>query len=139
MAFIPRSHLLGILPHRLHGGSIEANSIECCGDFDPKDAKICPIRAGGITIHHGRTIHGASGNKSDNPRLGYIFNYKNPAKARPELGTFPWNDKVARAIHHRRKLWLRRGGIFVEVWRFIRSDRHNLRHFAGQIAKRFRG
>ena len=139
MAFIPRSHLMGILPHRLNGGSREANSIECCEGFDPKDARVCPLRAGGITIHQRRTLHGASGNKSDTPRLGYILNYKTPPKSRTDLGTFPWNNGVARSIHRRRKYWLLRGGILVEVWRFLRSDRDNLRHFFMQVAKYFKG
>jgi hypothetical protein len=138
MAFIPRSHKLGILQHRLNGGAREANSIECCGEFDHTAAKPCPIRAGGITIHHGRTIHGASRNISDGPRLGYVLNYKNPPQARPELGTFSWNDGAARHIRHRRKLWLLRGGIFMEMLRFFRSDRDNRRHLIGQVIKRFK-
>jgi hypothetical protein len=137
MAFIPRSHKLGVLRHRLNGGAREANSIECCGEFDCTAAKLCPIRAGGITIHHGRTIHGASRNASDGPRLGYILNYKNPPHARPELGTFPWNDRVARHIHHRRKLWLLRGGILIDTLRFFRSDPDNRRHFFQRVIKRF--
>jgi ectoine hydroxylase-related dioxygenase (phytanoyl-CoA dioxygenase family) len=137
MAFIPRSHKLGILRHRLNGGSREANSIECCGEFDRTATKLCPIRAGGITIHHGRTIHGASRNLSDGPRLGYVLNYKNPPQARPELGTFSWNDRTARHIGQRRKLWLLRGGIFIEALRFFRSDPDNRRHFIRQVIKRF--
>jgi hypothetical protein len=137
LAFIPRSHNRGVLPHRLNGGSKNANSIECCGEFDPVAAMVCPIRAGGITIHHGCTIHGASRNLSDGPRLGYVLNYKNPPQARPELGSFQWNDRVAWHVHHRRKLWLLRGGIFVEMLRFLHSDRDNLRHLIGQLVKRF--
>lgn len=136
MAFIPGSHKLGILRHRLNGGSREANSIECCGNFDQTAAKLCPIRAGGITIHQGCTIHGASRNLSEGPRLGYILNYKNPPQPRPELGTFPWNDRVAWRIHHRRNMWLLRGGIFVETLRFCRSDADNRRHLVGQLVKR---
>jgi Phytanoyl-CoA dioxygenase (PhyH) len=138
MAFIPHSHKLGVLRHRLNGGCREANSLECCGEFDPAAAKVCPIGAGGFTIHHGCTIHGASRNLSDGPRLGYVLNYKNPPQARPELGTFSWNDgRAALQIHHRRKLWLLRGGIFIEMLRFFRSDRDNRRHFIGQVIKRF--
>jgi hypothetical protein len=135
MAFVPGSHKLGILPHRLNGGAREANSIECCGEFD-HNATVCPIRAGGITIHHGCTIHGASRNSSDGPRLGYVLNYKNPARPRPELGTFPWNDRVAWRIHHSRHMWLLRGGIFTEALRFFRSDSDNRRHLVGQLVKR---
>ena len=138
MAFIPRSHLRGVLPHRAYGGAGGANSIECCGDFDPKDAKVCPISAGGITIHHGLMIHGAFANKSDSLRLGYIFNYKNPPKPRLELGTFPWNGEVGKSIRHRRRAWLLRGGIFIDLWRYSRSDRDNLRHFIMQVLRRLR-
>jgi Phytanoyl-CoA dioxygenase (PhyH) len=137
MAFVPESHRLGILPHRLNGGSKEANSIECCGDFPRETAIVCPIQAGGLTIHQGRTIHGASRNISDGPRLGYVLNYKNPPRSRPELGSFPWNDDVARRIHRRRKVWLACGGVLVETLRYVRSDRDNLRHLLQQIAKRF--
>jgi hypothetical protein len=138
MAFIPRSHLRGVLPHRAYGGADVANSIECCGDFDPKDVKVCPIPAGGITIHHGLTIHGAFANKSDSLRLGYIFNYKNPPKPRLELGTFPWNDEVGKSTRDRRRAWLLRGGIFIDVWRYSRSDPDNLRHFISQVLRRFK-
>jgi len=138
MAFIPRSHLRGVLPHRPYGGALEANAIECCGDFDPKEGRVCPIPAGGITIHHGLTLHGASGNTSDAPRLGYIFNYKNPPTPRPELGPFTWNEGVGKAVHRRRQHWLLRGGIFIELVRYFRSDRDNLRHFVKQVAKRFK-
>jgi hypothetical protein len=135
LAFVPGSHKLGILQHRLNGGARVANSIECCGEFD-RNAKPCPVRAGGITIHHGCTIHGASRNSSDGPRLGYVLNYKNPPQPRPELGTFAWNDRVAWHIHHSRHMWLLRGGIFIEALRFFRSDRDNRRHLVSQLVKR---
>src|SRR5262249_19042015 len=76
LAFMPGSHLRGILPHRPAGGGRVANSIECCGDFDARNAMVCPLLAGGITIHDGRTLHGAAANSSDGPRLGYVLNYK---------------------------------------------------------------
>jgi hypothetical protein len=138
MAFVPGSHLRGILPHRLAGGGRYANSIECCGDFDPRTATVCPLQAGGITIHDGRTIHGASANVSDEPRLGYVLNYKNPPQSRIELGRYSWNDTVARQIHRSRKLWLLRGGILVELLRYFRSDRDNLRHLMRQAARYLR-
>ena len=138
MTFIPRSHLKGILPHRAHGGGADANAIECPGGFDPKDAKVCPLPAGGITIHHGLTLHGADRNTSDAPRLGYIFNFKNPPKPRPELGAFHWNQQVGKSIQRRRTSWLLRGGVFIEMLRYLRSDRDNLRHFLKQVRKRLR-
>jgi len=139
MAYIPGSHSLGILPHRLHGGSAEANSIECYEGFDPTAAEICPIPAGAMIIHHGRTLHGASGNKSDSPRLAYILVYKTPPRPRTELGEFPWNQQVAKSSRMERRRWLLRGGIFPETWRFLRSDRDALRYFLDQIRRFFKG
>jgi hypothetical protein len=136
MAFIPGSQLLGVLPHRLQGGARYANAIECCRGFDPKDAKVCPIPAGGMTIHLGCTIHGASANTSDGNRLGYILNYKTPAQSHPELGEFSWNANVAASVHAQRRRWLLRGGIFQEIIRFVKSDRDNQRHFFNRLRKR---
>lgn len=138
MAFIPGSHLHGILPHRPNGGAADANAIECCGDFDPTQARICPLPAGGLTIHHGLTVHGAAENRSAGPRLGYILNYKNPPRPRPELGPFPWKGQVGKSIWRRRKSWLMHGGFFVELLRFCRSDSDNRRHFIAQVLRRFK-
>lgn len=138
MAFVPGSYRKGVLPHRPNRGSPQANAIECYDGFDAKTARVCPLRAGGMTIHHGLTVHGASRNTSAGPRLGYILNYKNPPVARPELGAFPWNDQVGKVIQRRRKAWLRRGGIFVEMLRFCGADADNRRHFVNQVLQRLR-
>jgi hypothetical protein len=137
MAYIPGSHLLGILPHRLHGGSAEANSIECYDGFDSDAAEICPIPAGAMIIHHGRTLHGASGNTSDSTRLAYILSYKTPPTPRTELGEFPWNARVGKSSRMERRRWLLRGGIFPELLRFLRSDRDAYRHILDKIRRRF--
>jgi len=137
MAYVPGSHLLGILPHRLHGGSAEANSIECCGGFDPAAAIVCPIPAGAMILHHGRTVHGASGNKSDSSRLAYILSYKTPPEPRTELGEFPWNKAVGKSSRRQRRQWLLRGGIFLEMWRFLRTDARQ--HFLEYLGRFFKG
>jgi hypothetical protein len=137
MAYLPGSHLLGILPHRLHGGSEEANSIECYEGFDPTAAEICPVPAGAMIIHHGRTVHGASGNTSDSSRLAYILSYKTPPRPRLELGEFSWNKKVGRSSRMQRRRWLLRGGIFPELLRFVRSGREAHRHLFDQMRRFF--
>ncbi|MGA2565081.1 MAG: phytanoyl-CoA dioxygenase family protein [Steroidobacteraceae bacterium] len=135
MGFIPRSHNLGILRHRLYGGSRVANSIECESGFNPTDAVMCPIPAGAMTIHHGRTLHGASGNSSTSPRLGYILNYKTPPTPRLDLGPFPWNESYAKSLQGQRRKWLFRGGMVVDFLRFIRSDRDNFRYLWNRLRK----
>jgi hypothetical protein len=110
--------------------------LECIAGFDAGTAQVCAISAGAMTIHHGCTIHGAAVNKSDTNRLGYILNYKVPPEAHPELGEFAWNAGVAASVHQQHRRWLRRGGIFAEIARFLRSDSENRRYFIERLLKR---
>jgi len=129
MAYIPGSHLLGVLPHRLNGGAKEANTIECYTGFDPKTAAVRPIPAGAMIIHHGRTIHGASGNKTNTPRLAYILQYSMPVRISKVIREAPWLKHLRSAIRLRRKSFLLRGGILPELLRVLRSDRHSVAFF----------
>jgi Phytanoyl-CoA dioxygenase (PhyH) len=129
MAYIPRSHLLGVLPHRLNGGSKEANTIECYAGFDPKAATVHPIPAGAMIIHHGRTVHGSAANKTDTPRLAYILQYSTPVKISKEIRDAPWLVHLRSANQRRRKTFLLVGGIVPELLRVLRSDRHSLAFF----------
>ena len=129
MAYIPGSHLLGVLPHRLNGGSKEANTIECYAGFDPQMAAVRPIPAGAMIIHHSRTIHGSSGNKTNTPRLAYILQYSTPVRISKEIRAAPWLEHLRSANQSRRKSSLLRGGIFREILRVLRSDRQSLAFF----------
>jgi hypothetical protein len=129
MAYIPGSHLLGVLPHRLNGGSKEANTIECYAGFDPRTAAVRPIPAGAMIIHHGRTVHGSSGNQTNTPRLAYILQYSTPVRISKEIREAPWLDRLRSSNQRRRKRFLLRGGIFPEILRVLRSDRHSVAFF----------
>jgi hypothetical protein len=123
MAYIPRSHMLGVLPHRLNGGSREANTIECFAGFDPGSAAVRPIPAGAMIIHDARTVHGALGNKTSASRLAYILQYATPVKLSKQMRDAPWLDHLRSANQKNRKSFLLRGGIFPELWRLMQSDR----------------
>jgi Phytanoyl-CoA dioxygenase (PhyH) len=129
MAYIPKSHLLGVLPHRLNGGSKEANTIECYAGFEPAAAAVRPIPAGAMIIHHGRTVHGSAGNKTNTPRLAYILQYSTPVKISKEIRAAPWLEHLRSANQRRRKNFLLVGGIFPELLRVLRSDRHSVSFF----------
>lgn len=129
MAYIPRSHLHGVLPHRLNGGSQNANTIECCAGFDPLDAAVRPIPAGAMIIHGGRTVHGALGNTTSGSRLAYILQYAGPVKLSKSLRDAPWLTNLRTNTQKARRTYLLRGGVIPEIWRFLRSDRHSNRHF----------
>ena len=129
MAYIPRSHLLGVLPHRLNGGSKEANTIECYAGFDAATAAVHPIPAGAMIIHDARTVHGAMGNKTSASRLAYILQYATPVKLSAQMRDAPWLNHLRSANQKSRKNFLLRGGIFPELWRLLQSDRLSHRSF----------
>jgi hypothetical protein len=139
MQYIPGSHLKGILPHRLNGGAAEANTIECYEGFDPKSAAIRPIPAGAMIIHHCRTVHGAAGNKTNTPRLAYILQYATPVKISKEIREAPWLEHLRSANQRRRKISLLRGGIFPEILRVLRSERHSVAFFWRRRVNQLRG
>lgn len=136
MQYIPGSHLLGVLPHRLHGNSNDANSIECYDGFDPSTAAVCPIPAGAMIIHGGRTLHGAPANKSSATRLAYVLQFSTPPTTRAEFREFPWLVNLRKSYQDRRKKSLLRGGIFPELLRIMRSDRDSHKHFISLFIRR---
>lgn len=69
---VPGSHRRDVLPHD-HGGTF-------CGAVDPKlaearlnEAVTLTGKAGDMSIHHVRTLHGSSPNHSDSPRLLLLY------------------------------------------------------------------
>ena len=48
-------------------------------EFDEANAVPLKLRAGEMSLHHVRTIHGSRPNRSDTYRIGYIINYISPA------------------------------------------------------------
>ncbi|MEO1089375.1 MAG: phytanoyl-CoA dioxygenase family protein [Pseudomonadota bacterium] len=103
---IPGSHLGPVLNH--HTGGV------FCGAIDPEDptfrfdrAMTLTGKAGDVTIHHARTLHGSAPNRSDRPRL-ILFFEAHAADAWPLLGAASyihrlgqqaiWDDLHARMI-----------------------------------------
>ena len=77
MQFVPGSHALDVRPHRL--ANPEAHALE----LDPAEAAAageravaCPLPAGGVTVHHCRTVHYAGPNRSGFPRRAYIMGFQ---------------------------------------------------------------
>jgi ectoine hydroxylase-related dioxygenase (phytanoyl-CoA dioxygenase family) len=91
LRFVPGSHHGPVLDHHSFAGDPCNNSIEIDQPerFAPSDV-LC--RAGGATVHHCRTIHGAYANRSDQPRLAYIFGFGLPARRLANPRPFPWQD-----------------------------------------------
>jgi hypothetical protein len=121
MQYIPGSHLGEILPHRSPGDDPRIHAIECAGGFDPVAAVPCPLPAGGVVIHHGRTLHFAGPNTTDVARCAYILAFETPPVPAARPRGFHWNRAKRTANVNRRRRWRKRGGILVELVRRLRS------------------
>jgi ectoine hydroxylase-related dioxygenase (phytanoyl-CoA dioxygenase family) len=85
---IPRSHQGPLYDHHQDGYFVGAIT-------DPRftDAGAVPlqVRAGGITIHHARMVHGSAPNHSNRPRRLMLFEFR-ANDAWPLLGVKDWNE-----------------------------------------------
>lgn len=77
MKLIPGSHKGGLIKHRQTG---DANATLSLGladgsDFSPADAVQFRLKAGEVSLHDDRAIHGSEGNPSDRRRAGLTIRY----------------------------------------------------------------
>jgi hypothetical protein len=120
LRFIPGSHKLPVLQHRSMNDDPTAHAYECVGDFDDSSAVSCPLPAGGCTIHLPGTLHSAGPNLLATARVAYIMVFGLPPQPLKAPQSFPWiEQKNTRALEKKRR-WMRRGGIFIAVWRRLR-------------------
>jgi ectoine hydroxylase-related dioxygenase (phytanoyl-CoA dioxygenase family) len=102
MQFVPRSHQQGVLPHHSIGHDPRVHGLEV-DKFDAGQVVACPIPAGGVTIHHCRTLHYAGPNLTDEPRRAYIQIFGLPTQKRPDSRDFYWQRMQQTARMERRK------------------------------------
>ena len=71
----PGSHRLGLLNHHDESGYWAGECVE--KDLYASADAMVPLmpKAGGISIHHGLTLHGSGVNLSGKPRRGIVFAY----------------------------------------------------------------
>jgi len=120
MQFIPGSHLGGVLPHRSPNNDPHVHGLECYEGFDAATAVSCPIPAGSCTIHTSRTLHASGPNLSGGPRLAYVLTFGIPPVPAAHARSFPWMEEKDTAGLQRKRMWRRRGGLFVETWRLLK-------------------
>ncbi len=72
MLMAPGSHKGELYSHHENGVFVGAVSDP---NFEPGETAKCLIKAGGITIHHARTLHASTPNHSTNPRRLLLFEY----------------------------------------------------------------
>ena len=91
---IPGSHKGPIYDHHQNGLFVGA-VIE--PDFDQNNAVPIEVKAGGISIHHVRMLHGSTPNTSNRPRRLFLIDYC-AVDAWPLMWTPDWDDFTAAVL-----------------------------------------
>jgi hypothetical protein len=90
LRFVPGSNHGRILNHRHLNDDPRIHGLAAL-DVDERNAVWCPLAAGGATIHHHRTLHGADANVSGEHRWAYAMGFG----IRPAMPTvareYAWN------------------------------------------------
>jgi ectoine hydroxylase-related dioxygenase (phytanoyl-CoA dioxygenase family) len=76
MRVLPESHKGGIIKHRTTDNANSLLTLECdTGIYREDSAVYLNLKAGQISIHDDKIIHGSLDNKSDRPRIGFTIRY----------------------------------------------------------------
>jgi hypothetical protein len=77
MRVIPGTHLLDQVPHQdtFSPENLLSRGQEIAVDVDARQAVMMPLRAGEMSLHHVRLIHGSDPNPSDTRRVGLAIRY----------------------------------------------------------------
>ena len=77
MRVIPGSHMIDQVPHRdtFSPENLLSRGQEVMVDVDDRQAVMMPLRAGEMSLHHVRLIHGSDPNPSDTRRVGFAIRY----------------------------------------------------------------
>lgn len=77
MQFIPGSHKVDQLPHvdTFHKDNLLSRGQEIAVEVDKSRAVGVPLRAGEISLHHIKLVHGSDANRSGDRRIGMAIRY----------------------------------------------------------------
>ena len=81
MKFIPGSHQHKLLPHRdtFDADNLLSRGQEVAVEVDENDAVNVILKAGQVSLHHGRIFHASGPNRSAQDRIGLVFRYLTPS------------------------------------------------------------
>jgi non-heme Fe2+,alpha-ketoglutarate-dependent halogenase len=95
MRVIPGSHTMAQVPHRdtFHAENLLSRGQEVMVDVDDAEADTLALKAGEMSLHHVRLIHGSEPNPSDQRRIGFAIRYL-PTYVRQAAGPHDWATLV---------------------------------------------
>ena len=76
MRVLPGSHKAGLITNTKTDDEDSALTLECeTGTYREEDEVYLTLKAGQISLHDDKIIHGSKGNNSDRPRIGFTIRY----------------------------------------------------------------
>jgi len=95
--FVPGSHH-GPLHHHRHQDDDPAIHVLVTDEPDTSSAVPIPMRRGGMSFHHPRTLHYARPNSTDRPRRAYANEFQSAPITRRQRAHRPWLDEGQAAM-----------------------------------------
>ncbi len=120
LRYVPGSNKGELLQHKSANDDPTSHAVCVAEPFDEALAVLVPLPAGGCVMHLPRTIHGSTTNVSTAPRLAYIMAFGLPPIPLKEKRVFAWAQEKHTAAAEQNRRWMRRGGMFVMLWRKLR-------------------
>lgn len=102
MCFVPGSHAGEVLHHRHLDDDPRLHLLEVDVPVDASGIVEVPLRVGGATFHHPRTLHATASNRSAQPRRAFANEFQTPPVRRDEPAPRPWLDD-------QKRVWAERG------------------------------
>jgi len=101
MRVVPGSHTMAQIPHRDTFGAenLLSRGQEVMVDVDASQADTLTLKAGEMSLHHVRLIHGSDPNPSDERRIGFAIRYL-PTYVRQVAGPHDWATLVRGEDHY---------------------------------------
>lgn len=92
MMFVPGSHRSDVLAHRHISNDPAVHGLELDVAVDTSTAVAVPLRAGGATFHHPRTLHATGANRSERRRRAYANEFQTEPRPAATRADRPWVD-----------------------------------------------
>jgi non-heme Fe2+,alpha-ketoglutarate-dependent halogenase len=101
MRVVPRSHTMAQVPHRdtFRPENLLSRGQEVMVDVDEAEAATLVLKAGEMSLHHVRLIHGSEPNPSGERRIGFAIRYL-PTYVRQVAGSHDWATLVRGEDRH---------------------------------------
>ena len=77
MRFVPGSHQWELLDHEdtFQADNLLSRGQQIVSEFDASNAVSAPLRAGEMSLHHVRLVHGSNPNRTGDRRIGLVLRY----------------------------------------------------------------